>query len=330
MSPELNKLCETIFYNDNTYYNKDIETDKCRARNESIQSNESNESIESNMTSNETSNETSDNKIEAGEHSENHNRKENKLSSSETKYIKNEISDDSKTESIESNEISNLVKLENLDNYIQVDDIQLVYTNQIKPDMCLAHSIENKRMTQPSRQLSYQDTSSNYPYDSNDYSVNIDNQLKMARKKWKQSNQESMLGLTSLDISRTVPSKKIASSISRKRKKRKKDNTQEEDDHIIHMMDTDRRNELGFRRETFWKACFGIVIDKRATQYFVQVVIGSCVMTFCMAKIWISNNCDTQEPTCVRVDTTVYFSLLSALVGFYIPSPSLHASAPTT
>ena len=82
----------------------------------------------------------------------------------------------------------------------------------------------------------------------------------------------------------------------------------------------ERKEELGFRRNTFWKSCCGQIIDRRATQFFVQVFIGVGVMSFCMAKIW------TAEPlSCTGEDTTVYFSLLSALVGFYIPSPSMHS-----
>lgn len=82
----------------------------------------------------------------------------------------------------------------------------------------------------------------------------------------------------------------------------------------------ERREEIGFRRRTFWKSCCGTVIDRRAIQFFVQVVIGSGVMLFCMAKIWQA----VPLHGCTGEDTTVYFSLLSALVGFYIPSPSMN------
>lgn len=82
----------------------------------------------------------------------------------------------------------------------------------------------------------------------------------------------------------------------------------------------ERREELGFRRRTFWKSCCGQVIDRRATQFFVQVFIGAGVIIFCMAKIWQA----VPLHGCTGEDTTVYFSLLSALVGFYIPSPSMH------
>lgn len=81
----------------------------------------------------------------------------------------------------------------------------------------------------------------------------------------------------------------------------------------------DRREELGFRRRTFWKSCCGKVIDRRATQFFTQATIGVGVMLFCIAKIW------TAEPLqeCVGEDTSAYSSLLAGLVGFYIPSPSM-------
>jgi hypothetical protein len=31
----------------------------------------------------------------------------------------------------------------------------------------------------------------------------------------------------------------------------------------------ERREELGFRRRTFWESCCGQIIDRRATQFFV-------------------------------------------------------------
>jgi hypothetical protein len=87
------------------------------------------------------------------------------------------------------------------------------------------------------------------------------------------------------------------------------------EEHVI-----DRREEIGFRRRTFWKSCCGQIIDRRATQFFVQVFIGVGIMVFCMVKICLA----VPLEGCTGEDTTVYFSLLSALVGFYIPSPSMH------
>lgn len=77
----------------------------------------------------------------------------------------------------------------------------------------------------------------------------------------------------------------------------------------------ERIEELEFRRDVMWKSCCGQVIDRRATQYFTQVIIGGIVMGFCMAKIYTAEEDE---------DTTVYFSLLSTLVGFYIPAPTMN------
>lgn len=82
---------------------------------------------------------------------------------------------------------------------------------------------------------------------------------------------------------------------------------------------TDRRQELGFRRANFWQCCGNCVIDKRSAQFFVHVLTGISVMIFCMAKIW-----NARPQNCDGDDVTVYFSLLSALVGFYMPSPSIN------
>jgi hypothetical protein len=74
-----------------------------------------------------------------------------------------------------------------------------------------------------------------------------------------------------------------------------------------------------FKRQNYWNCC-GHVLDKRVTQFFVQVGIGGIIMVFCMVKILLADPVEN----CTGEDTTVYFSLLSALVGFYIPSPSLN------
>lgn len=79
----------------------------------------------------------------------------------------------------------------------------------------------------------------------------------------------------------------------------------------------EREDEIGFRRSNFWKSCCGAVMDRRAVQFFVQLGVGSVVITFCMVKICVAPEGE---------NTTVYFSLLSALVGYFIPSPTLAGS----
>jgi hypothetical protein len=129
----------------------------------------------------------------------------------------------------------------------------------------------------------------------------LEQQLDDARKSFDRvKRRESQLGLTT-DITRSIITPLTYESLD------------------IEKQTIDRREELGFRRKTFWKSCCGQIIDRRATQFFVQVFMGGGVMIFCMAKIWQA------EPIngCSGEDTTVYFSLLSALIGFYIPSPSI-------
>lgn len=130
--------------------------------------------------------------------------------------------------------------------------------------------------------------------------TNMEKQLNEVRKRFdKQMRMESQLGLT--PVAGSIPdTPHVAVDM---------------EDRVL-----ERREELGFRRMNFWKSCCGQVIDRRATQFFVQVIIGAGVMIFCMAKIWQA----VPLTGCTGEDTTVYFSLLSALVGFYIPSPSMH------
>jgi hypothetical protein len=75
--------------------------------------------------------------------------------------------------------------------------------------------------------------------------------------------------------------------------------------------------EIDFRRRTYWESCGG-VCDRRTVTYFMQVTIGVSVVFFCMIKLW--NN----KHDCVGEDVTVYFVLLSALIGFFIPSPNMN------
>jgi hypothetical protein len=93
-------------------------------------------------------------------------------------------------------------------------------------------------------------------------------------------------------------------------------------DRFINFMDMDeqiamRTNEIQFRRSTFWKSCCGMVIDKRATQFFVQVTVSMIVMVFCMYKISTA-----KFMQCSGEDTTVYWALISSIVSWFLPSPS--------
>lgn len=76
--------------------------------------------------------------------------------------------------------------------------------------------------------------------------------------------------------------------------------------------------ELEFRRNTFWKSCCDIVIDRRATVFFTQVGVGAFVAIFAMMKIL------TSDPySCSGDDPSVYIGLISMILGWFAPAPSM-------
>jgi hypothetical protein len=81
----------------------------------------------------------------------------------------------------------------------------------------------------------------------------------------------------------------------------------------------DLQKEVDFRRNNFWKSCCGNAVDKRVIQYLVQIGIGVMVMGFCMAKIWTIG----PKHSCEGEDPAVYIALFSAVIGYFLPSPSL-------
>lgn len=79
-----------------------------------------------------------------------------------------------------------------------------------------------------------------------------------------------------------------------------------------------QNQEMEFEQENFWRTCCGSIIDKRVMTYSVQVMVSMTTMAFCMIKILSS-----EEQDCTGEDTTVWVSLLSAIVGAYIPTTSI-------
>jgi hypothetical protein len=60
--------------------------------------------------------------------------------------------------------------------------------------------------------------------------------------------------------------------------------------------------------------CMSRKFDKRCINYISQISIGLVVIFFSMYKLSTSKDCNEQS---------VYFSLLSGTVGFFMPSPSI-------
>lgn len=125
--------------------------------------------------------------------------------------------------------------------------------------------------------------------------LTLDNKLINARKKFiKNKHLNSQLGLSAnVSIAGTPENEEIITK--------------------------ERKEELGFRRQTFWKSCCGCIVDRRIMQFFVQVFIGLIIIIFCMIKIFLIG----PNYSCSGEDPSVYFSLLSTIIGFFIPSPSM-------
>jgi hypothetical protein len=79
-----------------------------------------------------------------------------------------------------------------------------------------------------------------------------------------------------------------------------------------------RTDELEFKRNTFWKSCCDSVIDRRATVFFTQVAIGAIVIFFAMAKMLLSS-----PYRCSGDDPSVYVGLISVILGWFVPAPSM-------
>lgn len=69
-----------------------------------------------------------------------------------------------------------------------------------------------------------------------------------------------------------------------------------------------------FERETYWKSCCCGKTDRRILAYATQVGFGLMTAVFCMYKLSSDISCS---------DEHVYVSLLSAIIGVFLPAPSL-------
>ena len=68
-----------------------------------------------------------------------------------------------------------------------------------------------------------------------------------------------------------------------------------------------------------WKSCLGCETDRRAVQYFTQIVIISFVMVFCVYQLTVNDDCPNQQ---------TYTGLLTLLLGLLIPNPSIKDKPP--
>tara|TARA_R110000787_G_scaffold1972_2_gene8207 strand:+ start:3785 stop:4120 length:336 start_codon:yes stop_codon:yes gene_type:complete len=63
-----------------------------------------------------------------------------------------------------------------------------------------------------------------------------------------------------------------------------------------------------------WESCCGIILDRRATVFFSQLVIASVVIIFCIYQLINSITCEADS---------LYSGMLTLIIGIYLPSPSL-------
>ena len=64
-----------------------------------------------------------------------------------------------------------------------------------------------------------------------------------------------------------------------------------------------------------WHSCCGLVLDRRAAQYFTQIAIIASIMLFTIYQLCTIESCESQS---------VYIGLLTMLIGILIPSPQFH------
>lgn len=80
--------------------------------------------------------------------------------------------------------------------------------------------------------------------------------------------------------------------------------------------DGDIEGSVEFKRQNLWVCLGDFNLDKRCIMYCVQVVMSLIVLCFSMYQL-IHLDKENEDPS-------VYVSLLSGILSWYIPSPSLH------
>ena len=64
-----------------------------------------------------------------------------------------------------------------------------------------------------------------------------------------------------------------------------------------------------------WKFCNEITLPRSEVMFFVQMFVILILITLCIIKLTVL------KPTCE--ETSVWFSILSSLVGYILPNPRL-------
>jgi hypothetical protein len=73
------------------------------------------------------------------------------------------------------------------------------------------------------------------------------------------------------------------------------------------------RSSSEIEKKNTWKSCC-LRVDRRAVQFFSQLVISLMIITFCLFQLHYLPKCESGE----------YLSLLTMVLGTWIEAPRLH------
>jgi hypothetical protein len=87
----------------------------------------------------------------------------------------------------------------------------------------------------------------------------------------------------------------------------------EDDEKIALQIESPSKTESEIERKNTWKSCC-LRVDRRAVQFFSQLVISLLIITFCLFQLHHLPKCESGE----------YLSLLTMVLGTWIEAPRLH------
>jgi hypothetical protein len=75
---------------------------------------------------------------------------------------------------------------------------------------------------------------------------------------------------------------------------------------------SETKSEKEFERNNVWKSCC-LEVDKRAITFFSQFTISILIICFCLLQLHTLDKCESGE----------YMSLLTLVLGTWLPNPSM-------
>jgi hypothetical protein len=78
----------------------------------------------------------------------------------------------------------------------------------------------------------------------------------------------------------------------------------------VKAIEDERKTEITFQHDNFWKSCCGCNVDKRLVTYFTRSFFALVVLTFSMYMILTLRETDD--------DTAMYWGAISGIIGAYL------------